>query len=520
MDSTLSLAVMMKAKIVFERGSDFLCFPLTPISYVPSDLSFLFDAAPSAVDLTNLSAFSTLVNMIPDDLMWPPSQARMLWDAYADVLHNADLAQSTRTADEQQQYDAANAVLYTANADGTRTGSPMLQAYDQYRDAYIVAEQNYATAKNTAETSTDPAVKNQWATQGPVLQQAVDDANNAWSEKGYKSQIEDAQGVAARLGAKSPEIEWQQWTAQFDPNINALTDAAGQSFYPSAPSPANVFEEGAVWQQFTLLGDEADDLVKLAPADLRSRLAPQSLDVAVQKVSFEFTSVVLKRAWFDAQIFDRRFWRFRDGHSVSDGQSLANGNCPAYVVAVVLARNVQVELATDPVRNAPLMSYFAAGKQLDLGFLALQPAPQPAPAAGTMHAMHVVADAPITLAVSSHPVTAVALAERISTNSAAAIRPAMRPMLARVGTSGSAELVSRPVAFNRAFATIADARRTRRWMPPIEVPPTTGNSSPPPSVPPPSTAPDVSTMFVLGFLCRHVPPTPNPDPTLTWSQSH
>jgi hypothetical protein len=206
MDSTLSLALMMKAKIVFERDSNFLCFPLTPISYAHGDLSFLVDATPSALDLTNLSAFSTLVNMIPDSIMWPPSQVNYLWDAYADVLHNADLAQSTRTADEEQQYEATKAILNMTNSDQTRTPSSALQAYDLCRDSYIVAEQNYATAKNTAETATDPTVKSQWATQGPLLQQALDDARNVWNEKGCKSQIEEALGVAERLGAKSPEL--------------------------------------------------------------------------------------------------------------------------------------------------------------------------------------------------------------------------------------------------------------------------------------------------------------------------
>jgi len=508
MDATLSLALMMKAKIVFERDSNFLCFPLTPISYVPGDLSFLVDATPSAIDLTNLSAFSTLVNMIPDNIMWPPSQVNYLWDAYADVLHNADLAQSTRTADEEHNYEAAKAILYTTNSDQTRTPSSALQAYDLCRDSYIVAEQNYATAKNTAETTTDPTVKSQWAMQAPLLLQAIDDSRSVWNEKGCKSQIEEALGMAERLGAKSPELEWQQWTAEFEPSTNALTDATGQPFYPSVPSPINVFEQGAVWQQFTLVGDEADALIKQAPDDLRSRLAPKSLDIALEKLSFEYTSVALKRAWFDPRIFDQRFWRFADNHVISDGQSLTKGNCPAYVLALVFARNVQIQLAANSVRNVPVLSHFQEGNGLNLGFVALRPTVAPAPA----HATHPGTITPLTLAASSHAVTPIAAA-RSSATSAHALRPMIRPMVATSSTAASAEHVTTPstLAFNRAYATIVQARLVERSMPAAQSPPATGSSPAPPS-----SVADSSTMYVLGFLCRHVPQTPNPDSSLTW----
>lgn len=269
MDSTLALALMMKAKIIFERDSNFLSFPLTPIAYTHDQLSFLLDATMTPADLSALSSFSSLVNMIPDGATWPAADVKYLDDAYGDILRNADLATSTRTPDEEKQYQTALAVLYTIGSDGLRTPSPQLAAYQQYRDAMIVAQQNYANAKSTADTSTDPAVQAQWSTQGPALQQAIADATNDWIEKGYKADIEEARGVEQRLGAKSPETQWSAWTTQFDPHIAALTDTLGESFYPAVPSPSSVFQDGAVWQQFTLLGDEADALIRQAPADLQ-----------------------------------------------------------------------------------------------------------------------------------------------------------------------------------------------------------------------------------------------------------
>lgn len=478
MDSTLALALMMKSKIIFERDSNFLSFPLTPIAYTPDQLSFLLDATMTPADLTALSSFSSLVNMIPDGATWPAADVRYLDDAYGDILRNADLATSTRTPDEEKQYQDALAVLYTLTSDGLRTPSPQLIAYQQYRDAVIVAQQNYANGKSTADASTDPAVQAQWATQGPALQQAITDATNDWIEKGYKADVEEARGVEQRLGAKSPETQWAAWTTQFDPHIAALTDTAGESFYPSVPSPSSVFESGAVWQQFTLLGDEADALIRQAPPDLRARFS-DAQDAGVSKVTFEYTSLLIKRAWFDPSVFTERFWRFGDAsHLVSDGESRSSGTCPAYVMAVVFVRNIQVEL--EPAPN------LQPGSNVNLGFLRLQ-ALQAQPAKPLiLTPVRPLAPA----AFETHAIAAPAALRTVRAEPMAAIAVASPP---------------------KASVTLAQARLfTRVPFPPIRPPV-------PPSPPPPS-APAVDTsMYVLGFICRPVPQSPNPDPTLTWS---
>lgn len=468
MDSTLTLALMMKAKLIFEQAPNFLSFPLTPLSYTNDQIAFLLDAELTPQDLSNLSAFSSLVNTIPDGPTWPPASLKYLDDAYGDILRNADLATSTRTPDEEKQYDDALAVLYTVDENGLRTPSAQVTAYQQYRDLAIVAQQNYANAKSTADASSDPAVQAQWSAQQPALLQAIAGAMNDWIEKGYKTQIEEARGVEQRLGAKSPETQWAAWTTQFDPHLTGMTDALGETFYPSVPSPANVFEAGVVWQRFTMLGDEADALVRGAPADLQARFAGAQ-SVGIRSVAFDYASLLVKRPWFDPSIFAQRFWRFADpAHVVSDGASLKNGTCPAYVQAAVFIRNVQVELA------APL----APGKGVDVGFFHLQAA-----RAGTLSPL-------LMTSVRPEPAPGAAVPVHMMAASATATPVATAPSRA-------------------ATLTLAQARLFNRVL----VPPAPANPAP---AAPAAPALDTS-IYVLGFICAPVAQSPNPDPALTWS---
>src|SRR5206468_9472502 len=63
----------------------------------------------------------------------------------------------------------------------------------------------------------------------------------------------------------------------------------------------------------------------------------------VQSVSFEYRSVALTRPWLPKRLFQSRFWRLGPGGGeLSDGAQPSASRCPAYITALVFARNVQV----------------------------------------------------------------------------------------------------------------------------------------------------------------------------------
>ncbi|MBD2049210.1 hypothetical protein H6F57_00040, partial [Leptolyngbya sp. FACHB-60] len=225
--------------------------------------------------MSRLKEFSLLVNLIPNGQAWQPVEAHYLWDIYGDVLggHDTELAQSTRTAQEEAQYQRAVQFLSVASADGWPEQSPAVKAYNQFRDQWFVLQEYYNSAKITGETTTDPILKEHWLrVEEPRLRQQLRDLESRWLNEGFKQEVEQSQEIRSRLGAKNPHRTWGEWNSKFDPNINALTDVDGVEFYPSSFSPMNALASGS-WQTFNLTRDEVDAMVKTAPAELRSRLA-------------------------------------------------------------------------------------------------------------------------------------------------------------------------------------------------------------------------------------------------------
>lgn len=113
MDSPVALALMTKAKAIFERPDTFLSFPLC-LAYTTDELSLVTDTEISPEQIRSLSEFSRLVNLIPGGTEWPPTEEHYLWDIYQDILDTAKLGYFARTPEEQRDYEKALSLLLTA----------------------------------------------------------------------------------------------------------------------------------------------------------------------------------------------------------------------------------------------------------------------------------------------------------------------------------------------------------------------------------------------------------------------
>ena len=470
MDTTAQLALMMKAKRVFENEHTFLSFPVMPLPFTKQRLSFMSDH-----NLQNLEAFSLLVNMIPNGEAWLPIEEGFLWDVYAQVLRGADtdIAESSRTTKEEEVYQKALRYLYNIHDDGAREESDVLLAYKQYRDKWFILCQKYNEARSTGETSTDPNVKAYWETmEEPQLRAEIMSNETLWETQGYKAEVEEAQAMMAELGAKSPIVTWNEWRAMFNPDIDSLTDANGMSYYPSCFTPINALEEGA-WQTFSLQGDEVRTLAEQASSDLRSRLSVNTGDSGIASLSFEFSSVAIVRPWFIPNVFSARFWRFTDSSTVlSDGGYPPSGLCTTYVTAVVFSRNVKVEAKqTTPGKLRPVPSHRLHFPIMDF-------------------TMHPRLDRKLRVPIKTF----------IS-------KPPLRPL---GGVKTLPVDVRTKVAVSRAFTGLNRAAFTRLKVPPRERP-VVGNlaSSPEPQL-------QNDDIHILAFICKRLPRCPNPDPDLQW----
>jgi hypothetical protein len=637
-DATAELALMSKAKLVFETDADsFLCFPaLSPLSYTPDQLKFVPATSDAAMPV--LAELSRFTNALPQGVLFDSSLDTFLWDEYLHVLRDAQLAQGDLSAQQQADYQQAESFLYSKNPDGTTSGpSAALIAYNQYQQAYFQATQAYKAAQLTASASTDPAVQAQWNnTDEPKLAAQVQAAETAWETNGFKAQVEQAQQIEQSSMAESPALQWQTWASGCNPDIDFLTDGNNQSFGPTVYAPYNILD--ADWPPFTLTSTEIEQLVQQAPPELTKVLGdhqpssniavpvsdtdqvvssgqgtlrgtwmfsfdigaevgstgssdvwweqmtnvdrqlvpkapagivnlgnanfdainlatlqgyqygstpipgsanatnqltpgdvfavrtsggnyakvrvitydynlglrwttykpPAAQDTSsgtsnIESLSFEFSSVKLCRPWFHPEVFAARFWRFANSaEHLSDGNVPASGDWPAYITALVFARNIVVtENTGSGAVNKPIQS--------------LPP---------------IVLRRPIVVPpihngpVVAHPAvvpTALPATRMIAADPMVISRPVEHPPAAAAVTAAQqARLTMRPAVMARLnAATFANVQVSK---PPQQASPDGGT---------PSTTQTTSggQVSILAFICKRLPKCPNPDSSLTWTDS-
>jgi hypothetical protein len=234
-------------------------------------------------------------------------------------------------------------------------------------------------------------------------------------------------------------------------------------------------------------------LISQAPAELTKVFGTASGGSNIDSVTFEYCSVALTRPWFRPEVFDAQFWRFSDSSTqLSDGNVPPQGEWPAYITALIFARNVVVKThgdtntATQPVHPFLMIAAHVA------------PAVQPPPA--------------------SHPAPAQSLARPMMLRSPSIMmmQPAMRaqtvefhPQVNPVTPVRS--LAIGPAAYARLNAsTFASAPAAAQ---PAQAPLGAGTAPTGTSQPPPAGPAQVS---ILAFICKRLPKCPNPDPTLNW----
>jgi len=505
MDSAVQLALMFKAKKVFGADDTFLSFPVSPLPYTKRQLDFFAQQDADALrhSLQNLQAFSTLVNLIPSDEAWLPTEGRFLWEVYEQVLKEAQFASSTRTAEEEAAYQQALAYLRVAGEGGVWEESAPVKAYRQHKDAYLLAQQKYLAAKSTAECATDPAELQRWRDVDEPAQRAELDALQAqWIVVGHKNEVEAAQSKVVSLGARSPMQTWAEWNSRFNREIDTLTGAADNfTVFPSLFSPSNALEEGA-WKPFKLSEQEVKVLLNDAPAELRARFSADNVASSVASLAFEFSSAAILRPWFVSEALRARFWRFADPSKIiSDGGRPPKGACPAYVTAIVFARRVTVE--EKRVETAP------EAKPFDGFRFTVAVKDQERLARISPEALAATQPRPVVTSPAMNVRAAEAVSPRTATMRVANLQ-AMRAAdtnVAMAGPVAAPAVTARPMR----LSTVAVTRLPQQSVPVTA--PTAPSPSPTPS---PQRATSDDAIYILAFICKALPKSPDPDLTLQW----
>ncbi len=466
MDTFTQLSLMAKAKRVFESEDTFLSFPaLSPVTCEPADLSFAAPGEMTPQLLAAMSEFARITNAIPRGAIAPQAEDEYLWDIYGDVLESAQIADGDLSPVEAARYEQARTVLYTRSPEGLLSDSDVVRHYKQHRDAHIAALEHYKNEQCTAEASEDVATQNRWRDEEePRLRREIQHLEAQWRTEGLKAEVEEAEQVERACASRAPALIWDAWKTSFMDDLDTQTDTNLINYAVTGFAPYDCLDDA--WPRFTLNRAEMNQLVTEAPRELVDVLG-SSADEDIQRVSFEYRLVAVTRHWFRSALFKSRIWRLRDGDEpLSEGADLSRGRCPAYVTAIVFARNMNVERAphVSPPRSAP-------------------PDPRANPRRGRRLRDHRDGASPPRVI-------------RVRSGSRVRPRPTVQPRPA--GTRPPATRADRA-----GFGSISRRGRAR----PIQ----------PSAVPAASVTAPPSELTIIAYICKRVARCPDPDPTLQWS---
>jgi hypothetical protein len=485
MDNSAQLALMVKAKMVFESENTFLSFPaLSPLSYPPDRLKFGTAGEMTAQDLSDLSEFSRITNRIPRGVLAPVEDEEYLWDIYQEVLETAQLSAGVMSTEERARYDKAVAFLYTPAAEGLRRPSEALTTYSRYRDAHIKAQEEYKNCQFTAESSPDPAVQAQWRNvDEPRLRQEVQRLEQEWLTQGFRVQVEEAQQVEQACNARAPSKTWDEWRKSFIEDLDKETDTNLIRFAVTGFSPSDLFDTGS-WPRFTLTNAEMTRLIRQAPPELQAIYGSDMANPSIDSMSFEYRSVAVNRPWIRSELFKARFWRLGPaGGELSDGGTPPQGRCPAYITALVFARNVTIQRRQTGI----------SGEKLQKPGMLLRLDPNL-----KLRQMNLAQDARV-------PPRMVPRVDSATMQMAAmAVSPARTT---RVTDTAARRVVVRP---RKALVLKSHTFRELEHIP--------GRRPSPIPAPAPTPAPSTDEVTILAFICKWLPALcPDPDQALTWA---
>jgi hypothetical protein len=523
MDSLAHLALMTKAQLVFAAPDTFLSFPaLSPLTYSPDELSFASGNALSAHQLRTFAEFSRVTNSLPLGTIFQPQTDTYLWDKYHEVLTTSVLASNQPSSEQKAAVAAAQAYLHVTTPDGLPTDSPAVVAYKQCQDAWFKAVQDYKEKQLSASASTDPKQQAQWKeTDEPALRAKIAEAEANWENKGNKAAVEQAQKAVTDVTAQSPQLVWRDWSSKFIPEVDLQTDPEQNTFALTGFLPNNAIEQKD-WPSFTLNAFEIGRLVGQAPKELAGIFGELPSTSEIESISFEYRSVGLERPWLEPKVFSARFWKPTDPSAqLSDGGDPPKGDWPAYITAIVFARNIVLHVRAASGPPAPVQLRALPSITQRVQFVA-----QPAPGGGAPVLKPVVAAAPTAVRVPPPPSVArpavmmrAKLATATPTMHAAVALAATAPHTVTRDHRSASPTAAAVVRLNPALlSTLKVAHPIVVSPPPARTPPPQPSPTPPPQpspTPPPSPEPEQG-VSILAFVCKRLPRCPNPDPALTW----
>ena len=373
-----------------DKDPYFLVFAPITLNFSNIEFNFLNPNPSSADDIrqnaANEMAFSVCANAVArDPKILQLNADEMLQDAYSKILNNAILVDTTVSDEDRATFNNAKAVLYiNDNFDPT-------PEYSKYKEvqAKVTDVENQIIAVNTSlsENVNDQNLLQQ--KQQLELQKSI--VINDWIINGNKNEIEDALKIVSGLNERSA------FKSNFFDEVGNLKSALNlQStinsdieYLPTFCLPQNIYQyDFNGWVKISMLNDEITSIENDAKAFLGEEMynTYNSTSAPLTKIEFEYLFVTIQRSWFNKDMINSSFWKFKDGNTaiVSDGVNENVGILPAYFDKFIFVRRVVQYISQNPgappseISNpvTPILKFVDIAKLTDFSKLkSMQPQP-------------------------------------------------------------------------------------------------------------------------------------------------
>ncbi len=362
MNPLVSIALITKLKLIFETDAEgnpqpdkFLAFQNGAFPVSKENFYFMdptkynlgsIDTAIKMVDFANTFNFISAV----DDFISPTTDE--LNDVYYDTIKNAIPANSSRTPDQEEQFEEAKEFLNKPVQTADGQSITVLANYSNYESQYKETLSEYKTRQLTflnADGEDAVLIKEQFERDEPQLKNAISIALLNWETLGNREKVDKYLGQFMSLAGASPAKTIGDFKQEYElfANSNALDHLANVLKYiPTYFTPSNFFEDDVSWQTLSLDKAEVTLLVQKASPRLKHIFDMGDQNIDINNISFEYIVVDIVREWLHYKDFLlQRFWKQPDNQTpLSDGNG--KGKLPALPEKIIFIRNVKIEAQT------------------------------------------------------------------------------------------------------------------------------------------------------------------------------
>lgn len=368
------------------------CMPGLP--YTEGDFDFAASGLGTAKDAEGEKAmlqhafnFAMQVDFIPDPKacydndkqqgVYRNDAGLRLSELYGQILRFSKVVNYELTDDQKAKMEKFRGLLRTTKTikdivtdeekQVTQDG-PMLAAYKQKMQEYIVAQLSYNNKRVAAQAASGPegkAAVMDWSNNAQLYLMQAQAASDAWVSGGYKNEVDEINAYIQQVTQRSMLLWKQQLDSYYkDALVNAT--AAGERFYYTTLAPGD-FASAPGWTTYQMNHSMVDTTTHSestswsAGADVNfgfwsvggnvhsnSTSYDSTYSVDEFTLSYDMTQVQIIRPWYYPEFFINHGWTLRKGEGwmfdqmPSDGASPPNGLFVGYPMQMLFVRNVKI----------------------------------------------------------------------------------------------------------------------------------------------------------------------------------